>query len=207
MKIPPVSRYRFTTIPGKTWVWDTETTGLDPVHNEVTSIAFKRGSWETVITRKKTEKESEFLKKILKAWPSSGNLTGWNINFDRTFLTARLAANGLQPPRSLLLPMQDLMLHYHRLVVTPREGPAAKYRRLHEALEEQGLANRDPHDGSMMPEYWRQGRVIAIRNHNLWDVRNEHAIMQVLWRKYQQYLHANHPDTPRAIKKTLEKEV
>lgn len=206
MKIPPVSRYRFTTIPGQTWVWDIETTGLDPLKDQVTSIAFKKGLWETVLTRKKTEPEHEFLEKILREWPKTGNFTGWNIEFDRQFLLARLTVNGLEPPQKLKLPMQCLMKHYHRLVTVPAEGPHAKWRKMHEALEEQGLPNKDPHKGSMMPEYWKQGKITRIKNHNLWDVRNEHALMQLLHQKYKAYLHANHPDTPRTVKKTLEQE-
>ena len=159
---------------------DTETTGLDPMQDELIAIGAVIDGKQSIFIRTQEEPEIEIIEQFweLVSIQHDPVLIGFNLDFDWQFLKLRSLLN-----RVKFRHFRDYVERKDiRIILNPeryKKGTA-----LTDYCTFLGIPDGDECDGSMMPQFWREGNTSQIGQHLAHDLMKTSE----LWKLVKTYM-------------------
>jgi len=147
-------------------VLDTETTGLDPIKDELVAVG-----WSDVyqykpkiLVRRPGEPVDLFISRVVfhLQKEKTRTMVGYNIGFDLEFLTQA----------------SDFFLNWDRIDLMNYVEAVFGYRyKLRTIVKKIFNYDEDDENGDKMPELWKEGKINEIRKHLAADVKRTWLLM------------------------------
>ena len=158
-------------------ILDVETTGLNPLNDELVCIgAYVYEDGKTIcLGRENGSSEESILKWFWDMVPENATFVGFNLKFDLRFLVLRSLKNGIKG--NLKLPCWERMLDLQRLINMNEKVKGT-------LTEMVSLVNEDyatdGKDGGKVPELFRRGKHEEIMKMNKRDLKATTELYEAL---------------------------